>query len=84
MALGELEPARRRPVGEQPRPLAPGEGEDEQVQVVDEPVGEHRAHQGAAARHEHVAVRLVAEAGDGVGGVGAEDAGVAPVLRPAG
>ena len=59
----QLERPRRRPVGEQPRPLASGEGEDEQVQAVDEPVGQHRAHQGAAAGHEHVAVRLVAQRG---------------------
>ena len=65
-------------VGEQPRTGPAGERVDEQVQPVDQAVGEHRPHQRAAAADVEVAVDLVLQAADRVGVVGPDDLRVAP------
>src|SRR5215217_6377993 len=49
--LNQFKPNVRAGVGEQPRPLAEDDGDDEQVDLVDEVVLEQPPDQGAAAVH---------------------------------
>src|SRR6516165_3496262 len=76
---GERELGGRGGVGEQPLTTAMCQWVDEQVQVVDQAVGQHRPDQGPAAADVDVAVDLVLEVTDRARAVGAKDRGVAPV-----
>src|SRR5689334_20482415 len=69
----------RRAVGEETRPRPAGERVDEQVQLVDQAVGEQAPNERRAAADVDVTVGLTLEALDRVRVVGAERGGVPPV-----
>src|SRR5690606_35043295 len=75
-AADEVEPVRGG-VLEQALPVAHGDRVDEEVEFVEEAVGEQPAHGGGAARHGDVAVDAVLEAADRVG-VAGQHRGVVP------
>src|SRR5215468_12068219 len=79
---GERELGGRGGVSEQPLTLAMCQRVDEQVQVVDQAVGEQCPDQGPAAADVDGAVDLVLEVTDRARAVGAKDRGVAPVRGP--
>ena len=81
-ATCEFKPGRTRTVGEESLAASERQGEQEQVQLVDQVVGEHRPHQGAAAAHVDTAVDACLEAADRIGAVGPEDGRVAQSALP--
>src|SRR6266496_6336859 len=76
---GERELGCRAGVSEQPLTAAMCQRIDEQVQIVDQAVGEQCPDQGPAAADVNVAVDLVLEVTDRARAIGAKDRGVAPV-----
>src|SRR5215471_513876 len=75
---GECELGYRAAVGEQPSAGAVCQRKYEQVQLVDQPVGEHRLNEAAAAADVDPAVDLVLEVTDLVRAVGAKNYRVVP------
>src|SRR5215467_11365718 len=76
---GERELGGRAGVSEQPLAAATCQRVDEQVQIVDEAVGEQRLDQSPAATDVDGAVDLVLEVTDRARAIRAKDRGVAPV-----
>ena len=74
----ERELERRVALGEQPLAGAERERIDEQVELVDQAVGEHRSHQPGAAADVEVAVELLLQAPDRRRVVRSDDLRVAP------
>src|SRR5438105_14279038 len=66
-------------VGEQPRPLADDDGIDEQVELVDQTVGEQPSDEDTTAGHQQVAVLLRLELTNGRRDVAGEDARALPL-----
>jgi hypothetical protein len=75
LAFGQGERRRGGVRWEQPKARPAGEGVDEQVELVDETVGQERADEGAAAAGVQVGVGLVLEAPDPCGVVGGPSKG---------
>src|SRR6266700_8372622 len=75
----ECELRRGAAVDEQPLTGTEREGKDEQVQLVDKPVGEQRPHEGAAATDVEVAVEALLQLTERVRPIRAEDRRVVPL-----
>src|SRR5438093_7801390 len=76
---GECELRGGAAVGEQRLTCTQRQGKDEQMQLVDEPVGEHRSYEGAAAADVEVAVEALLQLTDRICLIRAENRRVVPL-----